>query len=384
MAFQKAGRNALPVDPVTGGQAFMVDWFDFNGAVHTDTAGGVATVQPNEGISTSPITDYIASYPMPVVAGATYTAAVTVDGLALVCLQWISEDGVAGDRIYGYGWTGHRAVATGIAPASAYGAVVNVFVPVLIPVGDPVAGAQSITYYAPVQWPDAPGVVLADWNPDEPVLVSGAVFVQSQADPGPLPPFEEDTSIGRFWYDQLPDLYRRDDTSGVLAGLLTGWAAPTDTVRLLGQRIADGDLTSPARADATWVHWLAQAVGVPVQPTFEATRELLLARGKTPSVGTPGALASLAATWLTGTKQVDVSAGAEWTITVRVLESEVAAVGGTAALDARIRATGQVPAGFILNVVTGQQTWGELDAAATSWGAVPETMPWGQVDELGT
>ncbi|MBM9467267.1 hypothetical protein [Nakamurella leprariae] len=384
--FERTPPNLLPVDAGDGGQAVMRRWFRFSdGQVAADNGQGGVMLGEDEGVSTSPITENVAPLPIPVTPGETYTAGVSCDGLVIIAMQWVGEDGTVAARVFG--WGVRRAAVTATCPANITGVIVAVFNPTFT-ITAITGGVLTVDYYRPLQWPDAPALIVGV-EPPGPILISDPVLARTQVDPGPVPPTVADTSFGAYWWASLPRMYRDTDEDRVLRRYLAGVGAAADQVSAVRNRLDAGDLTSPAAADDAWVPWLAQVVGVPVSTAAE-TRRLLIARGQSPAVGTRPALAALAQTYLTGTRQVSVVASSEpWTILLRVRADEAESAGGPEGVVAKVLATGQVPAGFTVRVDTAQQTWDQIDSAVRvsggKWAGIdgPTQRSWAFVDSLG-
>ncbi len=107
------------------------------------------------------------------------------------------------------------------------------------------------------------------------------------------------------------------------------------------------DLVDPRTADAGWLPWLAQLVGVDVTGLTVAQQRTAIVYPSTSwAHGTPDAIAAQAKVALTGTKYVDVRAcwgGDPWTIAVVTKNAETPG-GYQATLDA----IGERPAGYKL------------------------------------
>lgn len=143
-------------------------------------------------------------------------------------------------------------------------------------------------------------------------------------------------------YDGLPETYRTLDEAGggPLLTYLDGLLGQFDPIMALIDRVtyvpADddqldptetSDLVDPALADAGWLPWLRQLVGVPLLEG-QSIAEQRTALADPPAAwahGTPVAIAAAARRGLTGTKTVQVVPhyeGDPWVIGVGTLEAE--------------------------------------------------------------
>lgn len=145
------------------------------------------------------------------------------------------------------------------------------------------------------------------------------------------------------------------------------------------------DLADPATADAAWLPWIAQLVGVrlPAGLDTQGRRDAIAGVSSGFLAGTNAAMAAVAATVLTGDKYVTIHrhyTGDRWKIEVRTKASETPTP--TAAIDAII-AAGAKPAGHELVATTFETTWDELEAAHTTWDSIDATGSWTNLEETG-
>lgn len=371
-------RNLLPAP-----QQGMVGWWDRAGSVHRGVLDGVLTTTGlYDAVASHRIAGGYAATFVPVKPGRPYTFAVDVDQLAIAVLRWVNEDSSLGERVTGYG--NGRASVTGVAPASAKGVVCTVWHGAVTAVnnGD---GTATLSFPAGLRPPDMPYVIAVDSTPAAQLRIAHPVLVRSTIDPGYLPESDDDDSLGWRLYSELPDLYRQADLDRQLWHFVKGATVGADDVRAVSGRIAGGALTDPALVPDAWVGWLAQMLGVPAAGTPAQVRQLVAAHDQAPAPGTHAALAALTRSMLTGTQRADVypSSSQPWVIMVRVRSDELGNFGADPALlAAALMATGQVPAGFAVQVTTAQQTWAQMDTATPTWAAA-EGQDWGRVDSRG-
>lgn len=192
------------------------------------------------------------------------------------------------------------------------------------------------------------------------------------------------------WYDLLPEMYRSVDEADTstengwpLYGFMDAMASVLVTPTTIAERIANGHLTDPALADDAWIPWLAQVVGTYGVGVAAQRTELANLAGA-PALGSRKYLEVLTQQYLTGTKSVEVHAGESWAIVVRVRADELTLPGITTVegLAAALYATGRVPSGFVLQVITEQETWAQLATAMPTW-APGEGKTWARISSMG-
>lgn len=214
----------------------------------------------------------------------------------------------------------------------------------------------------------------------------------------PEPIFDETTER---LYKRLPEVYRTYDIkqgwqfkkwlSGIcnsqneVDSLITRFSytppedgVPTDT----------SDLVDPATADAAWLPWLAQLVGVVLAPadTEAERREHIGSALSGIKAGTKAAMAEAAKKVLTGTKSVAVydhsnltglGVGDQWEVLVRTIQAETL----SNPVDAII-AVGAKPAGVKLYHQYYGASWQTIETTYPTW-AGWEGKTWQQIEETG-
>lgn len=190
-----------------------------------------------------------------------------------------------------------------------------------------------------------------------------------------LPAFYRDTDEGldwpllRYWSliaDQAGELDDLTDRIGYLASEDGG--APGDT----------SDLVDPTTADAAWLPWQAQLVGVDLLPelTEVERRDAIRIAVTGWRAGTKDAIASAAALELTGTKYVEVLdhyEGDPWAIGVRTRADETV---DPADVVASIETFHARPAGFTIVTAFYAASWGTLEAHYPTWATWEATGSW--------
>lgn len=203
----------------------------------------------------------------------------------------------------------------------------------------------------------------------------------------------------RIW-GRLPGyLVQADSLSGwPLKTWLSGVADELGKVINIFDRINDSgapgdtsDLVNPATADAAWLPWLAQAVGVTLDPTLnEAERRAAIAGASTGFMaGTKQAVAAAAGTELTGTKHAEVydhstatvrGTASMWDVLIITRPSETPS--DAAVLEAVAR-KGAKPAGVTLWWRAYEASWDTLTASLPDWNAIEGAGSWDGVQEVG-
>jgi hypothetical protein len=171
--------------------------------------------------------------------------------------------------------------------------------------------------------------------------------------------------------DDVEEIIDRIDYVGAFEGGLAG-----DTSALV----------DPDTADAAWLPWLAQLVGVNLLDPLSTTerREAIKTAGSGWRAGTKAGIKLAAQTQLTGTKYVEVLdhyLGDPWAIGVRTRADETA---DSAAVVQAIIDMGAKPAGVEIVTAFYAATWALIEAtyptwadieAAGSWAALQSTQP---------
>lgn len=205
-------------------------------------------------------------------------------------------------------------------------------------------------------------------------------------------------------YLDLPEHYRTAD-AGLdwpmyfwLAGLLlVGGEVETlfDRIDFIpefeGGAVGDtSDLADPVAAAAEWLPWLAQLVGVQLNPGLpvSAQRDAIETAVSGFRAGTRPALAAAAKSLLTGTQFVQVydhtiaspGDGGEWDVLLVTRDEETPFSGGE--LIDRVEAQGAKPAGVVLHHRSYTAPWDAVDAAYATWAAT-DGLTWNQMDDTG-
>jgi hypothetical protein len=201
-------------------------------------------------------------------------------------------------------------------------------------------------------------------------------------------------------YERLPEVYRVGDlaqTTGPdgypLLRYLSLMGDVLGGLEVLLDRLDDteehpSDLLSATGADAGWLRWLGQLVGVAMPPGLseEAQREAVATASAGWRAGTSVALEAAARRALRGTRYVRVERhvtpagpGSVWDVTLRVRTSEAES------LDAVARAVvdlGAKPAGVRLWVHPFSTPWAVLEAGLPTW-ADWDGLTWQEIEEFG-
>jgi hypothetical protein len=207
-------------------------------------------------------------------------------------------------------------------------------------------------------------------------------------------------------YDSLPEALRSPDgdlgwpllryLALVLdqAGEFADTAAAIDYVPL-DEGGAAGDvslLVDPDNAPASWLPWMAQLVGVRLDPALSeaARRDAIRFAPAGWRAGSRGALADAARSALTGTRNVrvydhtdagsDLGAAGMWHVAVATLAAETPSA--QAVLDA-INAQHAVPAGVWLHHRPYTASWAQIQSAHPTW-ATRNGLTWTQLQETGS
>lgn len=169
------------------------------------------------------------------------------------------------------------------------------------------------------------------------------------------------------------DLYDRIDARTVDEG-----GSPSET----------SDLTDPLKADAAWLPWLAQHVGVKTKGlTVSEQRAAIAGASSGFAVGTKGAVAAAAATALTGGQFVRVydhstttpGDGGQWDVLIVTRSEETP---NPAAVTAAVIAAGAKPAGVVLHQRSYSASWTAEQTAFPTW-ADRNGRPWLDIEEAG-
>lgn len=189
-------------------------------------------------------------------------------------------------------------------------------------------------------------------------------------------------------YGDLPELYRDADAVDGGWPLLRYLSLLGDLggdVDALAGRVAAGELTDPAAADAEWLPWLAQLVGVKLRrgSTDEARRAAIAEGSNGWQSGTRQSIAAAARAALTGSRFCEVhpnAGGDPWALLIVVRADEAADL---AAVAAAVVDAGAKPAGYRLVVSTARPPWDAIDGAYPTWDAIDGQGSWAVIDSTG-
>lgn len=149
------------------------------------------------------------------------------------------------------------------------------------------------------------------------------------------------------------------------------------------------DLADPMTADVGWLPWLAQTVGMTVDPHLsEVEQRSAIANASTGfRAGTKNAVEAAAATELTGSKharvydhQTDSGPGTVWDVLIVTRPSETPAAADVLAAVTR---KGAKPAGVTLWWKAYEASWDTLATFAPTWNDIEALGSWDAVQEVG-
>lgn len=202
-------------------------------------------------------------------------------------------------------------------------------------------------------------------------------------------------------YDGLPTLYRDVDQNGDLLAFLRLLGDQADEIETLLERINydspdDGgapgdtsDLADPATADAAWLPWLTQLVGVraPASGSEQGLRDAIAYATTGWRAGTRDAIAGAAKSALTGSRYVHVydhsisvpgDGGAfDILLVTRVSETPDVPAVLQAVVDGHAK-----PAGVVLHHRAYTSTWATEQSTYPTW-ADRNGLPWYALEEAG-
>lgn len=196
-------------------------------------------------------------------------------------------------------------------------------------------------------------------------------------------------------YESLPEVFRTADVG-------TGWTLLRYLDLVLGQADdvetlidafdpADGSvsqLVDPATADPTWLAWLAQLVGVELEPrlTEPEARDAVAFASSGWRAGNKAAIADAAKSALGGSKylrviphRTDTGPSGIWDVLLVTRMSETPDVG---VVLATVIARGAKPAGVKLWHLAYSASWGQVEAAFPTW-ATRNGLTWRELEETG-
>lgn len=217
---------------------------------------------------------------------------------------------------------------------------------------------------------------------------------------GPLPPLPERVHPTTLRvYLELPLAYR--DADEQLGWPLLAWLSllldqageivdTVDRIDITGDTDTAevSELVAPDLADADWLPWLAQHVGVrPAGLSAAALRDAIKAATSGYRVGTKAAISDAARAALTGTQFVKVfdhsvanpGDGGAWDVLI-VTRAEETASG--AAVLAAVLAAGAKPAGVVLHQRSYSASWTAMTTAYPTW-ADRNSHRWLDLEEAG-
>lgn len=214
-------------------------------------------------------------------------------------------------------------------------------------------------------------------------------------DPGPTLP---------RLYSRLPEHYRTADAADgyPLYRWLAGIGSQIGALELLINRLDfyttnDGgqpgdtsDLTDPTTADPRWLEWLAQLVGVRLDPSLTdlERRDAVAFASSGWRAGTKQAITDAARVALTGTKYAQVydhtifapGDGDVWDVLIITRGTETA---DPAAVLRTVITRGAKPAGVVLHHRSFDTTWDTVEAKFPSWTAIENAGSWNAIQEAG-
>lgn len=150
------------------------------------------------------------------------------------------------------------------------------------------------------------------------------------------------------------------------------------------------ELVTPEVADDAWLPWLAQLVGVQLNPNL--TRQAKVAAIRSASAGwqsgTKAAIAAAAQTALTGSQYVRVfdhsiaapGDGGQWDVLILTRTSETP---DPAAVLTAVVAQGAKPAGVVLYHASYAASWDAIVADFPTWAAIEGAGSWTAIEEAG-
>lgn len=204
------------------------------------------------------------------------------------------------------------------------------------------------------------------------------------------------------WYAALPEYLRIADETEQSGGgypllrYLSLLGDQLDDVQTLYERINylapdeggdvgdTSDLVNANTADASWLRWLSQLMGVDLSsaPTVVNQRDAIASVATGWQAGSKRALAAAAATALTGQRRVQIVdhyGGNPWVIGIRTEDSETPDVAAMLAAAATAK-----PAGFLLAHDSYATSWDQLEANLPGWDDGEALGSWTNIEELGT
>lgn len=167
-----------------------------------------------------------------------------------------------------------------------------------------------------------------------------------------------------------------------------GWnGLPYQSTGFRTPRLDDtSDLGDPTTADPEWLPWMAQLVGVKLEPGFteQQARDAVLYASAGWRAGTKQAIADAAKSELTGTKYAAVydhaitgpGNGGQWDVLIITRPTETP---DPAKLLAAVVARGAKPAGVVLRHRAIESSWDTVESENPTWADITET--WDELQE---
>lgn len=192
-------------------------------------------------------------------------------------------------------------------------------------------------------------------------------------------------------YARLPEFYR--DADAPLDYPLLRYeslvADQASELEVIADRL-DTDLADPLLADDGWLDWLAQAVGVRLNPAMTPAerRDAVAYSPNGWRAGTRQAVADAARTALTGTKyakvydhsNTDVGGGTLWDVLVVTRAEETP---DASLVLAAIVTKGAKPAGVVLYHRVYSATWTTWETTMPTWNAIEAVGSWNNLQLQG-
>lgn len=216
-----------------------------------------------------------------------------------------------------------------------------------------------------------------------------------------------DYTTERF-YERLPEFYRRADADNawVLKTWLSGLMSEYNDFDVLIDRFKyitqdsggapndTSDLVDPMTADFPWLPWLAQHVGVVMNPNLsEADQRAAIQQRLTnlnTQPGSKGSVANAARVNLTGTRSVNVydhstdvgtpGSSGPWDVLIVTIGSETP--GGVDPIQDVLDANAK-PAGVLLYHRTFESIWDDIEAGLVTWDDWEAAGSWREIEETG-
>lgn len=202
-------------------------------------------------------------------------------------------------------------------------------------------------------------------------------------------------------YQRLPEVVRRaDSTTGwQLKKYISGMSDQQGEVDTLVDRFdhytrhPTSDLVDPETADAAWLRWIGQLVGIntDLYSTVDAQRQALLTAAGGFRAGSLAALVAAVQTQLTGSQYVrvyknsDASVGGigtkdMWHVLIVTKSGETPV--SSAVVIANVIAQNAKPAGVVLSMRQFEAQWDTIESTYTTWNAI-EAVNWDTLENTG-